>query len=441
MSKEYGQDLFSASEPNLKITWLLFLSGIIALPYTTLGAIPIAVGLFLIIRLNLAEIRAAKLNQILTLLSLAILLISLLSVNYLESLVFTVNIFPFFVFFASYQYLFKHPDPLRKLAWIIILSSIPMVIIGFGQLWGGWSIDLKAGSAQVLDVHRFGMPPGRMSSIFYHANALANYLQLVFTLCMGLWLDIYSNQNYREQTAKFYFLSCYVIVTLLALILTSARTGWVVTVVSIIAMIIYQKRYLILGIISLLVSLIFGAAYAPDPAKTGLRQIVPSYFWARINDQMYPNRPTADTRESIFQFAGQLIAAKPWSGWGLQTFGNLYRAKTGLYINHPHNLLLSLSYGLGVPLTVFIVTVMGYIFYIAIRGFCYLPDRWKSARSIVFSYIIAAIGSIVMNMTDITIFVLPLNVIFWSILMAIYTIGKISIQEHTNLINDQSIGS
>ena len=440
MSKEYGQDLFSASEPNLKTTWLLFLSGVIALPYSTLGAIPIAVGLFLIIRLNLAEIRAAKLNQILTLLSLAILLISLLSVNYLESLVFTVNIFPFFVFFASYQYLFKHPDPLRKLAWIIILSSIPMVIIGFGQLWGGWSIDLKAGSAQVLDVHRFGMPPGRMSSIFYHANALANYLQLVFTLCMGLWLDIYSNQNYREQTAKFYFLSCYVIVTLLALILTSARTGWVVTVVSIIAMIIYQKRYLILGIISLLVSLIFGAAYAPDPAKTGLRQIVPSYFWARINDQMYPNRPTADTRESIFQFAGQLIAAKPWSGWGLQTFGNLYRAKTGLYINHPHNLLLSLSYGLGVPLTVFIVTVMGYIFYIAIRGFCCLPARWKSARSIVFSYIVAAIGSIVMNMTDITIFVLPLNVMFWSILMAIYTIGKISIQEHTDLINDQSIG-
>lgn len=434
MSKGYWQDLFTPSEPKLKITWWLFLAGIIALPYTTLGAIPIAVGLFLIIRLNLAEIRFAKLNQILTLLSLAILLISLLSVDYLESLVFTVNIFPFFVFFASYQYLFKHPDTLRKLAWIIILASIPMVIIGFGQLWGGWSIDLKADSAQVLDIHKFGMPPGRMSSIFYHANALANYLQLVFTLCMGLWLDIHSKQNYNKQIfqPKFYFLSCYFVITLLALVLTSARTGWIVTVLSIVTMIIYQKWYLILGIISLLMSLVFGSAYAPDPAKTGLRQIVPSYFWARINDEMYPNRPTADTRESIFQFAGQLIAEKPWSGWGLQTFGNLYRAKTGLYINHPHNLLLSLSYGLGMPITMFLIMVMGYIFYIAIRGFHCLPDRWKSSQTIVFSYIIAAIGSIVMNMTDITIFVLPLNVMFWSILMAIYAIGKISIQEHTN---------
>jgi O-antigen ligase len=435
MSKKYWQDLFTLSEPKLKITWLLFCSGIVALPYTTLGAIPIAVGLFIIIRLNLAEIRTARLNHVLTFLSLAILLISLLSVDYLESLVFTVNIFPFFVFFASYQYLFKHPDTLKKLAWIIILASIPMVVIGFGQLWGGWNIDLKAGSAQVLDVHKFGMPSGRMSSIFYHANALANYLQLVFTLCMGLWLDAHSEQKYNQQISKskLYFLSCYFAITLLALVLTSARTGWLVTVLLIVAMIVYQKWYLILGIISLLMSLIFGAAYAPDPAKTGLRQIVPSYFWARINDQMYPNRPTADTRESIFQFAGQLIAEKPWSGWGLQTFGNLYKAKTGLYINHPHNLLLSLSYGLGVPVTVFLVMVMAYIFYIAIRGFHCLPDRWKSSQTIMFSYIIAAIGSIIMNMTDITIFVLPLNVMFWSILMAIYAIGKISIQEHMSL--------
>ena len=431
MSQRFWQDLFTLPEPELQSIWLLFLAGIVTLPYTTLGAIPVAVGLLLIIRLNIPEIRAAKLNKILALVSLAIILISFLSIDYLESLVFTVNIFPFFVFFASYQYLFKHTDTLRKLAWVIILASIPMVMIGFGQLWGGWNLDLKAGSAQILDVHGFGMPPGRMSSIFYHANALANYLQLVFTLCMGLLLDLYVAPNRQQQifTPKLYFLSCYFVTTLVALILTSARTGWVVMVLSIITMIIYQKWYLILGMISLLMSLIFGAAYAPDPAKTGLQKIVPSYFWARINDQMYPNRPTADTRESIFQFAGQLILEKPWSGWGLQTFGNLYRAKTGLYINHPHNLLLSLSYGLGVPITVFLMLVIGYIFYVGIRGFHCLPDRWKSSRGIIFSYIIAAIGSIVMNMTDITIFVLPLNVMFWSILMAIYAIGKIGMEE------------
>lgn len=435
MSQGSWQDLFTLPEPELRSIWLLFLAGIITLPYTTLGAIPVAVGLFLTIRLNLAEIRAARLNKILTLVSAAIILISSLSIDYLESLVFTVNIFPFFVFFASYQYLFKHPDTLRKLAWVIIIASIPMIVIGFGQLWGGWSIDLKAGSAQILDLRKFGTPPGRMSSIFYHANALANYLQLGFALGMGLWLDTYDRLPHREQLSKpkLYFLSCYFVFTLLALVLTSARTGWVVMVLSIVAMIIYQKWYLILGIISLLMSLIFGAAYAPDPARTGLRQVVPSYFWARINDQMYPNRPTADTRESIFQFAGQLIAEKPWSGWGLQTFGNLYKAKTGLYINHPHNLLLSLSYGLGLPITLLLVMVMGYIFYIAIRGFYCLPDRWKSARGIIFSYIIAAIGSIIMNMTDVTIFVLPLNVMFWSILMAVYTIGRISIQEYNSL--------
>jgi O-antigen ligase len=149
---------------------------------------------------------------------------------------------------------------------------------------------------------------------------------------------------------------------------------------------------------------------------------------------MYPNRPSADTRESIFQFGWQLISKKPWTGWGLQTFGNLYRAKTGLYINHPHNLFLSLSYGLGLPITAMLMIVMGYIFFIAIKGFSCLPDRWKSERTIVFSYLIAAIGSILMNMTDITIFVLPLNFLFWSILIAGYGIGKISIQESNRSI-------
>jgi O-antigen ligase len=439
MSAGYWQDLFTASVPKLQSIWWLFLAGVITLPYTTLGAIPVAVGLFLIIRLNISEIRADQLNKVLTVLSLAIVAISFFSIDYLESLVFTVNIFPFFVFFAAYQYLFKHPDSLRKLAWIIILGSIPIVMMGFAQIWGNWSLDLKAGSIQLLDVHQLGMPPGRMASIFYHANALANYLQPISTLGMGLWLDLYPRFKREPQlfTAKFYGLSCYVVVTLLALILTSARTGWLTMVLSILAIVIYQKWYWIIGAISAAISLIFGAAYAPDPTKTGLRQIVPSYFWARINDQMYPNRPTADTRESIFQFAGQLIAAKPWSGWGLQTFGNLYRAKTGLYINHPHNLLLSLSYGLGIPITIFLMAVMGYIFYVAIRGFCCLPDRWQSARSIIFTYIVAAIGVIGMNMTDITIFVLPLNFLFWSVLIAAYAIGKISLQEKFDLIKNQ----
>jgi O-antigen ligase len=419
---EYKQSLTTLSAPELQQIWRIFLSGAIFIPYTTLGAIPIAVGLFLLFKTNATKIYANRLNRLLGLLSLSIVLISSFSLNYFESLAFAGNIIPFFLFFATYQYLFREPDTLSKLAWIIIISSLPIIFVGFGQLWGGWNIDWKIGTIQIFDVHGFGMPPGRMSSIFYHANALASYLQITFTLCMGLLLDIFTKSDGNKQVfrSKFWFLSCYLIVTLLALILTSSRTGWIVTILSILVMVIYQKWYFSLGLISVAISTILGAAYAPNPAKTGLRQIVPSYFWARINDEMYPNRPTADTRESIFQFAEQLIREKPFTGWGLQTFGDLYRAKTGLYINHPHNLLLSLSYGLGIPVTILIIMAMVYIFYVAIRGFIYLPERWRSEQTIVFTYLIATIGFLMMNMTDITAFVLPLNFLFWSMLIALY---------------------
>jgi O-antigen ligase len=431
MSKGDWYSLFILPKSELQVIWFLFLVGVISINYTTLGAIPVAVGLLLIFRMNAAKICASNFNRLLGLLSVLILAASCASINFLESLAFTANIIPFFLFFASYQYLFQYPARLRQLAWAIIFSSIPIVIIGFGQLWLGWNINLKLGSIQLFDIHGFGMPLGRMASIFYHANALANYLQVVFTFCMGLWVDIYANVHRRQQLFKpaFYWLSCYSVIILLALILTSARTGWMTIGLSILAMAIYQKWYFILGALSVVTSMLLGAAYAPDPAKTGLRQIVPAYFWARINDEMYPNRPVADTRESIFQFAWQLTLARPWSGWGLQTFGNLYREKMGFYINHPHNVLLSLSYGLGIPLTLSIFVAIGYMFYIAIAGLIYLPDCWKSERTILFTYLLSALGFLMMNMTDITIFVLPLNFLFWSILIAIYGVGKISLQK------------
>jgi O-antigen ligase len=423
----------------LQAIWVLFSIGVVSLPYTPIGAIPVAIGLVKIFRINAENIYVSKLNWILVLLSISILAMSFSSVNYLESLLSTINIIPFFLFFASYQYLFQHPDRLRQLAWIVVLSSIPIVLLGFGQVCCGWDIALKIGSIQILDLRPFGNPQARMSSIFFHANALANYLQLVFILCMGLCVNIYPNRKQQGSTNQFYLLSAYLLLTLLALILTTSRSGWIVVILSISAMTIHQKWYFILGSIATIFTIIIGSAYAPDPAKTSLRKIVPAYFWARINDEMYPNRNPADTRESLFQFAWQLIIDRPWHGWGLQTFGNLYHAKTGFYLNHPHNVFLWLGYSLGIPMTLFFTATIGYMFYVAVLGFIYLPARWKSDRTIVFAYLLAAIAFVIMNSSDLSLFMLPINFLFWSVLTAAYGIGIVSIKEYNSVRSISSI--
>jgi O-antigen ligase len=261
-----------------------------------------------------------------------------------------------------------------------------------------------------------------MSSLFVYTSVMATYLQVIFVFCLGLWVDALAAIDLlkRRISLEFYGLTGYLAILLLALILTSSRTAWMVAIVAIIAMTIYRQWYWFLGAIAAIVSLIFGAAFAPDPSRTGLRRIVPAYFWARINDSMYPNRPTVDTRESLFKFAWQLTLDRPLTGWGLQTFGNLYRDKTGFYLNHPHNIFLSLSYGVGIPMTVFFVSAIGYIFYTVFRFWIELPQQWDSARTIVFSYLLAAVGFVIMNITDLTLFMLPMNFFFWVILTALY---------------------
>jgi O-antigen ligase len=422
MLKAIWQNLSIEREPSHRSVWLLFLIGIIIVPYSPISVIPIVVGLGRLCWLYRLEIIQTRFNWVLVILSLGSIAISSFSVNLWESLGSTLNIIPFFLFFATHRYLFDRPQKLILVARAIVLASLPIVILGFGQLWGGWDILLKSGSFELINVRPYGIPPGRMSSLFVYTSVMATYLQAVFIFCLGLWVDTLKEIDLRTRkiSLEFWVLTGYLAILLLALILTSSRTAWMVAIVAIIAMTIYQKWYWLLGSIAAIVSLIFGAAFAPDPARTGLRQIVPAYFWARINDSMYPNRPTVDTRESLFQFAWQLTLDRPLTGWGLQTFGNLYRDKTGFYLNHPHNIFLSLSYGIGIPMTAFFIITIGYIFYVPWRFWIELPPRWHSARTIVFTYLLAAAGFVIMNITDLTLFMLPMNFFFWVILTALY---------------------
>ncbi len=138
----------------------------------------------------------------------------------------------------------------------------------------------------------------------------------------------------------------------LSLILTSSRAAWSIALLGSLVFTIYQGWYWIVGIVTALATIILSAAYAPPPLKEPLRALVPRYFWARITDEMYPNRPTEITRLSQWNFAWDMTRSHPISGWGLQSFGPLYQASTHVWLGYPHNLLLMLSSNLGIPATI-----------------------------------------------------------------------------------------
>ena len=163
-------------------------------------------------------------------------------------------------------------------------------------------------------------------------------------------------------------------------------------------------------------TVVLSAAYAPSPLKEPLRSIVPRYFWARITDEMYPDRPQALTRVSQWKFAWNLTQARPVTGWGLQSFGPLYQEYSNFWLGYPHNLLLMLSSNLGIPATIALCSLVGWVLAQSMLLFLNFPLQWRSERTIFFTYLVAFGGFIIFNITDVTALELRLNTHAWLIL-------------------------
>lgn len=335
------------------------------------------------------------------------------------------NLLPFFIVFAAYSTLIQSPAQLRQLAKILLASSLPVLILGFGQLFWGWSgaQALQAISGWVLEAK--GNPPGRMASVFMHANILAAYLQVVFILGLGLWIEAF--QAWRKSW-QLWFLTVAVVGNAIALFLTNSRNVWGIAVIACLAFALFLGwRWLVIAVTTA-AGIILWASFAPVAlGSKELRSIVPAFFWARLSDQMYANRPVALMRKTQWQFALSMTQQRPLMGWGLRNFRPLYEAKMHLALGHPHNIILMLTAETGIPATLLFCGLIGWILAQAVLLLNIWSDvaptidkpQWHQDKLILFSYLLAFAGCTLFNMFDVTLFDLRVNTLGWLILSAI----------------------
>ncbi len=373
------------------------------------------------------EISQRRLNWVLAILSPWLIVVSLCGIQPGDAALGLVNFLPFFGFFAAYSVLIQSPEQLRQLAWIFLIPAMPIVLLGLGQMcgWGG-NLPLPGAPSSIWQLQPGGEPLGRMSSVFAHANPLAAYLQMVFIFAVGLVVDIYGQDGGKTgarrkiwQSGVGWWLISTIVLCIVALIWTSSRAAWSGAMLSSLVFTIYQGWYWIVGIVTAIATVILSAAYAPLPLREPLRSIVPRYFWARITDEMYPNRPEAITRVAQWEFAWNLTQSRPLTGWGLQSFGPLYQKYTGIWLGYPHNLLLMLSSNLGIPAAIVLCGIVGWIIAQGTILFLNFPLPWRSDRSIFLTYLVAFAGFIIFNIADVTALELRLNTHAWLILASI----------------------
>ncbi|MBW4452824.1 MAG: O-antigen ligase family protein [Nostoc indistinguendum CM1-VF10] len=329
------------------------------------------------------------------------------------------NLLPFFLIFAAHSALIQTFAQLRQMAWVLVIGSMPVIILGLGQLFLGWSLKLKIlWVVLAWTIVPGGNPPGRIASLFLHANTFAAYLAIVFILALGLWLEQWQ-LGIGKNSLPFLFLTVAIIANFIALIFTSSRNGWAIAIFACLAYALYQGWRILVGGVAAIVSSVLLAAFAPSPVAQFFRQYIPTFFWARLNDDMYPNRPAALMRKTQWEFAWSLAQEHPWTGWGLRSFSTLYKAKMQIPLGHPHNLFLMLSAETGFPSTLLFCGLLAWI--LITGGQLLRKSKYINAedRLIFFSYLLAFVGWVLLNTVDVTLFDFRLNTFSWLILAAI----------------------
>lgn len=428
---------------SLKSPWNCAQIGLFLLPLSPLlGAVFVVLAVLISWRQNFKDICRISVYRGFTILAVWLVFICVFADKQTESFLGFFNFFPFFIVFVGLSFLLRTTEQLRRIAWILVIGSVPVVLIGLGQLFLGWKgpvIFLWAVINWILAPG--GNPVGRMSSVFEYANVLANYLVITFVFSLGLWLEnsknlkrifkldfSFKSPQENHNFWKFTFLTSVVLLNIIGLILTNSRNAWGLAGIAVCVFAFYAGWRWLVGAVVGVAGTVFLSAFGPNPLRQWLRLIVPKYVWARLTDELFV-RPAPTLRVTQWNFAWNGALSRPFTGWGLnnfsshyyQEFAALYQGQALEWPQHPHNLFLMLSYETGLPA---MLLFCGLIALILARGVVLFMDsssfELEADRLIFFTYLVAFFATTLFHLFDVTLFDLRVNLLGWLLLAGIF---------------------
>jgi len=421
--------------PSLRFAWTLVQAGLVLLPFSALfGCVGMMVAAIAVWQQRSSQIMASRINQGFALLAGLMVLSATVAEYRGAAFLGLFNFLPYFFCFAGLSPLIQTPAQLRRLGWVLVAPSVLVCLIGYLQMLLGWLGYQQFLHIQVLwividwQIDLKGTPPGRMSAVLTYANVLASYLVITFSLGLGFWIEAIGRSRQagsgvwnRETTA-------WVGLLLLnggALILTNSRNAWAIAAGACFVFAVYVGWRWLIAVVGFVVGAILAAAFGPISIQQPLRTLIPAFFWARVTDDLYPNRPVPTLRATQWEFAWSLMRQRPGLGWGLRNFTPLYQAQTGFVLGHPHNLPLMLLAEVGIPAAMLFLGLVGWILAEGIQYWRSLARVQRSGqetgdRLIYFSFLIAFCSIAIFSLFDVTLFDARVNIPGWMLLIGIW---------------------
>jgi len=316
------------------------------------------------------------------------------------------NWVPLFWAFWAFQPFLSTEQQRRQAAWMLVAGSVPVLVTGLGQMLLGWEGPWQLADGLIVwFVAPGGQPSGRLSGLFDYANIAGAWLGVVWPLMLAAVL-LPVGWPRRASAAIL------VLATAFAVLLTQSRNamgGLVLALPFVMGPIQWLWLLPLMLVLAspLLLAVVPGV---PPVLKQWGIGLLPEQVAVRLMETE-GDKAWKHTRLGQWAYAVQLVAERPWLGWGAAAFSvmyPIYAAKR--WHGHSHNLPLELAISHGVPVMLLIVGTVLALLVLALRFG--MLQRAPMERA----WWTASLVLVVMHATDLPLFDSRLNILGWTLL-------------------------
>ena len=342
------------------------------------------------------------------------------------------NFLPFFILFAIAQFIVRTPQQFEHILGIIVIGSIPLSGLGCLQVFINqptWQLPrLFNGYDIKLSLSR----DYRISSFFGDYGELGIYLVMILILAIAFLIPQTKSRLTKIQRILTWLGLGLGIV---AIFYSGSRNAIALLGLGIIALAIYHRYWYVVGSIVGSLALVLWAAWGKFLGLGGewLRALFPSGIINRLESAINASQGdylSTVNRVNAWQFATDLIKARPIQGWGLRSF-ELVAKSMGFDLHglpHEHNFYLTLGVAGGLPLMLGFMAMVGWIIWRGLK--VKLP---KPTKNLVFAVIVAIALFFLSGLLDVVFYEPRVNILSWILLGIVCGISMAQDQKNINL--------